>query len=187
VDSKRKGKRGELEFAAVLRAEGFQARRGQQFSGSPDSPDGAWSQNERNSMNPESNKPEALPAIGCSAFLALMDTTDRHLLICAWGLVMLVCLYGLWVCASVLLEHYSGLYQSYREKRKTQQCQNPSQPNDTAGRNLGKLGNQNGNLSLTLKDGVRVKCGCPPGRGIRNILTKCVNSILKFFSFTYRA
>jgi Holliday junction resolvase len=35
----RKGKRGELEFAAVLRQAGFPARRGRQFSGSPDSPD----------------------------------------------------------------------------------------------------------------------------------------------------
>jgi Holliday junction resolvase len=39
VKSKRKGKRGELEFAAVLRAEGLQAWRAQQFSGNPDSPD----------------------------------------------------------------------------------------------------------------------------------------------------
>ncbi|HNT14168.1 MAG TPA: hypothetical protein PKO21_04820 [Verrucomicrobiota bacterium] len=34
-----KGKRGEREFAALLRENGFDARRGQQFSGSPDSPD----------------------------------------------------------------------------------------------------------------------------------------------------
>lgn len=37
--SKRKGKTGELELVRVLRDQGFDARRGQQFSGSPDSPD----------------------------------------------------------------------------------------------------------------------------------------------------
>lgn len=37
--SKEKGKRGEREVAALLRSFGFQARRGQQFSGSDDSPD----------------------------------------------------------------------------------------------------------------------------------------------------
>ena len=39
INSRRKGKDGELEFVGVLRAKGFAARRGQQFSGSPDSPD----------------------------------------------------------------------------------------------------------------------------------------------------
>jgi Holliday junction resolvase len=39
MNANRKGKDGEREFAAVLRAAGFAARRGQQFSGSPDSPD----------------------------------------------------------------------------------------------------------------------------------------------------
>jgi Holliday junction resolvase len=37
--SKRKGATGEREFAAVLRENGFDARRGQQFSGGPNSPD----------------------------------------------------------------------------------------------------------------------------------------------------
>ena len=39
INSKMKGKRGELEVAALLRSHGYDARRGQQFSGSPDSPD----------------------------------------------------------------------------------------------------------------------------------------------------
>ncbi len=39
MNSRSKGKRGELEFAAFLRAHGFDARRGQQFSGGADSPD----------------------------------------------------------------------------------------------------------------------------------------------------
>ena len=39
MNSRRKGKVGEREFAALLREHGFDARRGQQFSGSPDSPD----------------------------------------------------------------------------------------------------------------------------------------------------
>mgnify|MGYP001201154563 CR=1 FL=1 len=40
MNSKRKGKRGELEAAEALRAVlGCEARRGQQFQGSPDSPD----------------------------------------------------------------------------------------------------------------------------------------------------
>jgi Holliday junction resolvase len=38
-NSNRKGKVGEREFAAVLRAAGFDARRGRQYSGSPESPD----------------------------------------------------------------------------------------------------------------------------------------------------
>ena len=39
INSRNKGKVGEREFAEVLRTHGFDARRGQQFSGSPDSPD----------------------------------------------------------------------------------------------------------------------------------------------------
>lgn len=39
MNSKQKGNVGEREFAAFLRDQGFTARRGQQFSGSPDSPD----------------------------------------------------------------------------------------------------------------------------------------------------
>jgi Holliday junction resolvase len=37
--SRRKGAAAEREVAELLRSHGFQARRGQQFSGSPDSPD----------------------------------------------------------------------------------------------------------------------------------------------------
>lgn len=37
--SREKGKRGEREFAELLREHGFEARRGQQFAGGPDSPD----------------------------------------------------------------------------------------------------------------------------------------------------
>lgn len=39
INSKQKGKRGELEWAAHLRGYGIEARRGQQFSGTEDSPD----------------------------------------------------------------------------------------------------------------------------------------------------
>lgn len=39
INSRNKGKRGELELAAYLREHGFLARRGQQFKGSPESPD----------------------------------------------------------------------------------------------------------------------------------------------------
>ncbi|MDD5140539.1 MAG: hypothetical protein PHY43_09810 [Verrucomicrobiales bacterium] len=39
MNSRRKGAVGEREFSALLREHGFDARRGQQFSGSPDSPD----------------------------------------------------------------------------------------------------------------------------------------------------
>lgn len=39
MNSRDKGIRGELEFAAYLRERGFGARRGQQFSGGGDSPD----------------------------------------------------------------------------------------------------------------------------------------------------
>lgn len=39
VNSRDKGKRGERLFAEALRLLGFSARRGVQFSGSPDSPD----------------------------------------------------------------------------------------------------------------------------------------------------
>ncbi len=39
LKSKTKGKVGEREVAELLREFGFNARRGQQFSGSPDSPD----------------------------------------------------------------------------------------------------------------------------------------------------
>ncbi len=39
TNSRAKGARGEREWASVCKAEGYEARRGQQFSGSPDSPD----------------------------------------------------------------------------------------------------------------------------------------------------
>lgn len=39
INSKTKGKTGELEVAALLRQHGFDARRGQQFSGGGESPD----------------------------------------------------------------------------------------------------------------------------------------------------
>ena len=39
MNSRDKGKRGEREFASLLREHGFDARRGQQFAGGADSPD----------------------------------------------------------------------------------------------------------------------------------------------------
>ena len=39
TNSKQKGKRGELQFANLLKDHGLMARRGQQFKGGPDSPD----------------------------------------------------------------------------------------------------------------------------------------------------
>ncbi|MGC3956652.1 MAG: hypothetical protein QM813_01350 [Verrucomicrobiota bacterium] len=39
MNSRQKGKVGEREFASLLREQGFDARRGQQFSGGADSPD----------------------------------------------------------------------------------------------------------------------------------------------------
>lgn len=39
MNSRDKGARGELEWAEELKARGFEARRGQQFSGGGDSPD----------------------------------------------------------------------------------------------------------------------------------------------------
>src|SRR5262249_32022513 len=42
MNSREKGKRGERQWRDELRAQGFAARRGQQFSGSPDSPDVVW-------------------------------------------------------------------------------------------------------------------------------------------------
>ena len=39
INSRQKGKAGELELAAVLREAGFDSKRGQQFHGGADSPD----------------------------------------------------------------------------------------------------------------------------------------------------
>lgn len=39
MNSRQKGKRGERQWRDELRANGYAARRGQQFAGSPDSPD----------------------------------------------------------------------------------------------------------------------------------------------------
>ena len=39
INSRQKGCRGEREWRDRIKAHGFEARRGQQFSGSPDSPD----------------------------------------------------------------------------------------------------------------------------------------------------
>lgn len=44
MNSREKGKRGERQWRDELRANGYDARRGQQFSGSPDSPDVACEQ-----------------------------------------------------------------------------------------------------------------------------------------------
>ena len=42
VNSRAKGARAEREVVHILKDAGFEARRGQQFSGSPDSPDVVW-------------------------------------------------------------------------------------------------------------------------------------------------
>ena len=64
--SRRKGKRGERELAAVLTAEGFPAVRGQQYRGGPGSPDVCC---------------EALPGIHWEAkrseWLSLYDAIDQ--------------------------------------------------------------------------------------------------------------
>ena len=39
INSKQKGKRGELELVKEFKKRGYEARRGQQFKGTPDSPD----------------------------------------------------------------------------------------------------------------------------------------------------
>lgn len=39
VNSRQKGARGERQWAAKCRDEGYEARRGQQYSGNPDAPD----------------------------------------------------------------------------------------------------------------------------------------------------
>jgi Holliday junction resolvase len=39
INSRRKGKNGELSFVKLLQQHGFEASRGQQFRGGPDSPD----------------------------------------------------------------------------------------------------------------------------------------------------
>lgn len=39
INSNKKGKRGELEWAKILSGKGFASRRGQQFKGTPESPD----------------------------------------------------------------------------------------------------------------------------------------------------
>lgn len=39
INSKKKGKRGELELAALLRSYGYETRRGVQYQGGQDSPD----------------------------------------------------------------------------------------------------------------------------------------------------
>lgn len=39
INSRQKGKRGELELVRLLKARGYHARRGQQFRGGPGSPD----------------------------------------------------------------------------------------------------------------------------------------------------
>jgi Holliday junction resolvase len=39
INSRRKGKNGELSFVKLLEEHGFPARRGQQYRGGPDSPD----------------------------------------------------------------------------------------------------------------------------------------------------
>ena len=39
MNSNRKGKVGEREWASECRAQGFDARRGQQYCGNPDAPD----------------------------------------------------------------------------------------------------------------------------------------------------
>jgi hypothetical protein len=53
---------------------------------------------------------------------------------------MLACLYGLWVCGSILWEEYGPDF--HRKKRKSEDSQKPSEPDNPPGGNLGKLGSQ---------------------------------------------
>jgi len=60
INSRSKGKRGELELAAWLSERGWPARRGQQFKGGADSPDVACERLARLGVQVECKRTEAL-------------------------------------------------------------------------------------------------------------------------------
>jgi len=74
----------------------------------------------------------ALAAVRSHALLAVLDTAHKLLLAC-WCSVMLICLYGLWLCGTILFEHYSGLYQRRRQKSESENRQKPCEGDNAPG------------------------------------------------------
>ena len=100
--SKRKGKSGELEVAAFLRTYGFEARRGQQFSGGGDSPDvvhdmPGWHVEVKRTAR-QTNLTDAMNQ-------AMQDKKTSE-----WPVVMHRCDRGIWM-ATVKLEDFLRLVQ----------------------------------------------------------------------------
>jgi group I intron endonuclease len=77
------------------------------------------------------------------AMLSVRDGWDHYLLI-------LVCVYGLWVCGSILWEEYSPNFHS--KKGSGENGQKPSEANDTARGNLRKLRSAYKNFRLKVSN-----------------------------------
>ena len=71
------------------------------------------------------------------AMLSIRDGWDRYLLI-------LVCLYGLWVCGSILWEEYGPNF--HHKQDGGENGQKPSESNDAPRGNLSELGSSHKNL-----------------------------------------
>jgi hypothetical protein len=111
------------------------------------------------------------------AMLSIRDGWDHYLLI-------LVCVYGLWVCGSILWEEYGPNFN--HKKGGGEDSQKPSEANNATGGNLGKLGGSDINLGLAVGNTDRLR--------VRNILCRfrkriavVVNQLLKFFGFVHSA
>ena len=71
--------------------------------------------------------------------LPLKYSFDWRLLFGAWCFLIVVCVFGLYVCGEILFDHYLGLYESYREKRHRENGQNPGQTDNPPSGNFSKL------------------------------------------------
>jgi hypothetical protein len=73
---------------------------------------------------------------------------DQKLRLAANILLMLAALNLLRVCASILFEHYNSLRDGEHKKREGDKHQSPSEIDNSASRNFGKLRSQSQNFAV---------------------------------------
>jgi hypothetical protein len=109
---------------------------------------------------------------------------EIHALIVGWSLVGCACVYGLWVCGSILFEHYSQLYRGYRQERSGQPSQDPCETNNSASGNIGQrsyFSTENGGASRLSFQWLNAIF-----QFFFNLVAKCVNVLPKSFFIHHR-
>src|ERR1035438_103167 len=110
--------------------------------------------------------------------LSIRDGWDHYLLI-------LACLYSLWVCGGILWEEYGPNF--HRKKRKRENGQNPSEPNDAPGVNRSILGKSNFKAgSGEIKISRMAKCIKTVNKLLNVSLGFGSNKLLNFFIIFWR-